>query len=55
MSKKNTPSLSRIDRAVLALHDYGTREGATGKKVFNQMLNAGFTKKEIAEASKRMT
>lgn len=47
-------ALSRIDRAVIALHDYGTREGATAAKVKRQMKDAGFTPEEIVQAAKKM-
>lgn len=55
MSEKNTPSLPQIDRAILALHDYGTREGATAKSVMRQMEKAGFTKAEILKATSVMS
>lgn len=49
-----TKELSRIDRAVLALHDHGTREGATAKSVMRAMKRDGFTEAEIAAAAERM-
>jgi len=47
--------MSDIDRktkALLALHDLGTRDGATARKVWKQMEEEGFSKEEIAEAVK---
>lgn len=44
----------RIQRAIIALHDYGTREGATAAKVKKQMKEAGFTADEIAKAAQQM-
>lgn len=42
--------VTRLERAIIALHDYGSREGATAKKVRRQMLDQGFTNKEISAA-----
>lgn len=47
-------TIDHIDLAVMALHDYGTRDGATAKKVMKQMRAAGFNDKEIAQATERM-
>ena len=43
--------VTRLERAIIALHDYGSREGATAKGVRKQMMGAGFTNKEINAAS----
>ena len=48
------PSASRKERAICALYDYGTREGATAASVRRQMKAAGFTAAEIAEAAQEM-
>lgn len=48
----STESLDRKTQATLALHDFGTREGATARLVKRQMLGEGFTLEEIAEAAK---
>lgn len=39
-----------IDRCVIALHDFGSREGATRAKVMSQLKAEGFTANEISEA-----
>lgn len=49
-----TMEVTRIERAMIALHDYGTREGATAKKVRKQMMADGFTNKEIDAAATAM-
>jgi len=46
--------LTREQQADLALWDYGSRTGATAKKVEKQMKDAGFTKPEILAAVNRM-
>ena len=46
--------VTRLERAIIALHDYGTREGATAKSVRRQMMDAGFTNKEITAAAQAM-
>jgi hypothetical protein len=51
MSEKN---LDRKTRALLALHDHGTRDGATAHKIKQSMLDEGFTLAEIREAAKEM-
>ncbi len=43
---------SRKQQALLALHDYGSRDGATHRSVLAAMEREGFTKAEIAEAAK---
>ena len=42
----------RLTLAVCALHDYGTRDGATAKSVMAAMRKDGFTDAEIAAAEK---
>ncbi len=44
----------RLERALIALHDYGSREGATAKKVQRQMKADGFTLEEIVRAASVM-
>jgi len=44
----------RIQRAILALHDYGTRDGATPETVKAAMVKDGFTKEEMAQAAAEM-
>ncbi|GHC12748.1 hypothetical protein GCM10007291_07570 [Gemmobacter nanjingensis] len=46
--------INRQERAILALHDYGTRPGATAKSVKDAMLKDGFTLEEIAYAARAM-
>ena len=46
--------LQRLQRAIIALHDYGSREGATAAWVRQKMKADGFTAKEISEAAKKM-
>lgn len=48
-----TPS-ERLERAITALHDYGSREGATAAWVRQKMKEDGFTAKEISEAAMKM-
>ena len=47
-------AISRKQKAIIALHDFGSREGATAAKVKKQMKDAGFTTQEIAEAAAQM-
>jgi len=47
-------SKDRLDRAVLALYDYGTRDGATKKTVLDGMRRDGFSDAEIAAAAAEM-
>lgn len=47
--------ISRRAQAILALHDFGSREGATTAKVIEQMKAAGFTEKEMAQAAHEMS
>lgn len=47
-------TITRLERAIITLHDYGSREGATAEKVRRQMLNDGFTNKEISAAARAM-
>lgn len=54
MSKKKQPEITRIDRAVMALHDHGTRDKATMKSVMRGMKADGFTEEEIVAAAERM-
>lgn len=49
MSKKDE-SISRKQRAFIALHDLGSREGATAASVRAGMLKEGFTLAEIRTA-----
>lgn len=44
----------RLQRAILALHDHGTRERATAKSVRDAMLKEGFTDEEIKAAAAAM-
>ena len=44
-----------IERVIIALHDLGSRSGATAKGVRSQLKEEGFTPAEIAEAVKKMT
>lgn len=46
--------LSRVEKAKIALWDYGSRPGATAKNIRRNMKNAGFTSEEIAEAASQM-
>lgn len=47
-------TIDRIDRAIIAIHDHGTREGATSKSVTKALKKDGFTPEEIAKTVKRM-
>ncbi len=47
--------MRRIDRAIIALHDYGTREGATAHSVKAALRNDGFTLDEIMAAIDEMS
>ena len=49
---KTQPPLDRITMARLAIHDFGTRDGATARSIRDAMLNEGFTLAEIAEAAR---
>jgi hypothetical protein len=40
----------RTDRIRLAIHDHGTRDGATSKKVMAALLSEGFERDEIVKA-----
>lgn len=44
-----------IDRCVAALHDLGSREGATARGVRAQLKCEGFTPAEIAEAVEKFS
>lgn len=44
-----------IDRCIIALHDLGSREGATRAGVMAQLKRDGFTPKEISVAVEKMT
>lgn len=50
----NVKSLDRHTQALLALHDYGTRDGATVSSILTAMVKDGFTREEIAAASAQM-
>lgn len=43
-----------IDRVIIALHDLGSRPGATANGVRSQLKKEGFTPAEIAEAVGKM-
>jgi len=43
-----------IDRVIIALHDLGSRPGATAKGVRAQLKKEGFTPAEISEAVGKM-
>ena len=43
-------TLDRETRIKLAIHDYGTRDGASAKKVVAALRKDGFTAEEIAKA-----
>lgn len=45
--------LDRETQAALALHDLGSREGATARSVKQAMLDEGFTLEEIARAAEK--
>lgn len=50
--------MSERDReksADIALWDFGSREGATAKRVMEQMKEAGFSQGEVLAAVKRMS
>jgi hypothetical protein len=47
--------MTRLEQAMIALHDYGTREGATAKSVMREMKKAGFTQAEILKATSVMS
>ena len=47
--------MNRKQQAIVALHDYATRDGATSNKVISQMKSAGFSLSEIEEAAKEMS
>lgn len=49
-----TVNKERLQRAILALHDHGTRDGATATIVKEVMLKEGFTLEEIAAAAAAM-
>ena len=44
--------IKRTDRIKLAIHDHGTRPGATSKKVMEALLKEGFERDEISKAIK---
>lgn len=43
-----------IDRVICAIHDYGTRYGATSSFVIKALKSDGFTVDEIRESLERM-
>ena len=47
-------TISRADRALIALHDHGTRDGATARSVMAAMKKDGFTDEEIRAATETM-
>lgn len=49
-----TVSKERLQRAIMALHDHGTRESATARSVRAAMLKEGFTDEEIEAAAAAM-
>ncbi len=42
--------IKRTDRIKLAIHDHGTRPGATAKKVMDALVKEGFERDEISKA-----
>ncbi len=42
--------VTNVDRCLMALHDHGTRPGATSNKVINALKADGFTPAEIQAA-----
>jgi hypothetical protein len=48
----NDEALSRKRQAILALHDLGSRDGATARSVRAAMQREGFSDAEIAEAAR---
>lgn len=48
------PDPDHIARCKIAIHDYGTRKGATSAKVTSQLLKAGFTRDEISATTEEM-
>lgn len=48
-------TMSREQKADVALWDYGSRNGATAKSVEDNMMKDGFTTEEIIAAVKRMS
>ena len=47
--------ISRIDRIKIALHDLGSRKGATAKGVMKELKKLGYSTQEINEAVKQMS
>lgn len=47
------PDDARVTKAMLAIHDHGTRDKATPKRVMDALVAEGFTREEIQEAIKR--
>lgn len=45
--------LDRETKALLALHDLGSRDGATARSVRQAMLDEGFTREEVEKAAQR--
>ena len=43
-----------IERCMAAIHDLGTRSGATKASVISALKREGFTAQEISEAARRM-
>jgi uncharacterized protein len=48
-----TTTPEEVDRAVVAIHDMGTRSGATPKKVMAALKKAGFSYNTIVQAVKK--
>lgn len=46
--------MTRLERCIVALHDLGSREGATMASVKKALRDEGFTNGEIAEACEEM-
>lgn len=46
--------ITRAEQALIALHDYGSRAGATARKIMANMRAAGFTEAEISAAATTM-
>ncbi|WP_333846932.1 hypothetical protein [Phaeobacter italicus] len=44
----------QVQRCIIAIHDLGTREGATKTKVMAQLKKDGFTARQIKKAVELM-
>ena len=47
--------MTDIEKCIVAIHDYGTREGATRHKVMEQLKKDGFSLDVIRKALEEMT